>query len=63
MKTFKVIFAHNEIVVCLESNAKMPHEQEILYEHNNGNLVYALVKAVDICEACHKANGLREKNK
>lgn len=56
MKTFKVIFAHNEIVVCLESNAIMPREKEIIIEHNNGHLIYALVKASDICDACHKAN-------
>ncbi|WP_276133275.1 hypothetical protein [Polluticoccus soli] len=58
MKTFKVIFAKNEIVVCLESNARMPREKDIMFEQNNGNLIYALVRASDISDACHKANSL-----
>lgn len=59
MKTFKVIFAHNEIVVCLESSAKIPGEQDLFFEHNNnGQAIHALIKAIDISDACNKANTL-----
>lgn len=58
MKTFKVIFARDEIVVCLESNAKIPREKDMLVEQSNGHLIYALVRASDVCDACNKASGL-----
>ncbi|WP_276135162.1 hypothetical protein [Polluticoccus soli] len=56
MKTYKVIFARDEVLVCVETQSGVPGGGETHLEHNaHGSPIYALVHAEDSAEACRVA--------
>ena len=56
MKTYKVIFARNEVLVCLETHSGVPGGERTHLEHNShGAPIYVLVQAEDAVEACREA--------
>lgn len=56
MKTYKVIFARDEVLVCVETQSGVPGGGETHLEHNaHGSPIYALVQADDSAEACRIA--------
>jgi hypothetical protein len=55
MKTYKVIFARDEVLMCFETNAGLPNGAEVHHEYNkSGHLIYALVRAESVKDACTK---------
>jgi hypothetical protein len=53
MNNYKVIFAKDEVIICLETTSEVPGSKDICFERNrNGHLIYALVKADSEEEAC-----------
>jgi hypothetical protein len=57
MTTYKIIFAKDEILVCIETQSHIPYGKGVYFEHNkSGHLIYALVKAETEAEACEIAS-------
>ena len=56
MNIYKIIFAKNAIVDCQVVDRKIKLNSDCLYEHANGNLIYALIKAKNESEAITKSN-------
>ncbi|MCD6063226.1 MAG: hypothetical protein K0R82_1137 [Flavipsychrobacter sp.] len=53
MKTYKVIFARQEVLVCVETTSGVPGGGPTHLEHNgHGAPIYALIQADDAGEAC-----------
>jgi hypothetical protein len=59
MRTYKIIFAKNEIISC-EIATESVLEGSYQYEHKKGNLIYAMIKAATEEEARKLANGIIE---
>jgi hypothetical protein len=55
MKTYKIIYAHDKILLCIESSAQLPEDVDVRYEESKGHLIYAFVKAENRSEAKEKA--------
>ena len=53
MKVFKVIFAKNEVMTCSEVNVNLEGNYD--YEHDRGQLIYALIKAENETDAVCKS--------
>lgn len=57
MPFYHVVFANNRIVSCEEEHRIIP-DKGMYYEHNNGMLLFAYLKAVSFADAVTKANEL-----
>ncbi len=55
MKTFRIVFAKNEILTCKEAENNSNLNGSSYYEHENGNLIFAIVKAPGEEEAINMA--------
>lgn len=55
MRTYKVIFAKDEIIMCQESTTQLPEDTDIRYEQYNGHLIHAFVMAENKDAAKQKA--------
>jgi hypothetical protein len=54
MKTYKIIFAGNAIMLCrkIELNINVEMKGKFICEQRNGEVMYALVRAETETEAC-----------
>jgi hypothetical protein len=63
MKVFKVIFAKNEVMACSQVTINL--ECDYNYEHDKGQLIYALIKAENetdaVCKSYQIVKELNEK--
>ena len=59
MKYYRIVFAKNEIIYCSEIIDQLVKEIP-LYEENNGQLIFALVKAESIEDATRQAYEIRD---
>jgi len=55
MNTYKVIFARNVVLSCVIENHAVLNK-EYYYEHDKGQLMYALINAENEADAIHKSN-------
>ena len=55
MKLFKVIFVNNTVSTCKLLDRKMKLNGEYFFDHTNGKLIYAIIKAETEAEASSKA--------
>jgi len=55
MNLYKIIFARNEVISCKEENNTEYIDGSYHYEHKNGKLIYALIKAESEDDARSKA--------
>jgi hypothetical protein len=55
MHLYKVKFDNNKVVSCKEMSPDTPMQSSHYYEHNEGQLVYAVLKAVSKEDAKAKA--------
>ena len=58
MKTYRIVFAKNEIITCKEAENSSNLNGSSYYEHDNGNVIFAIVKADDEAAARQAANNI-----
>jgi hypothetical protein len=51
MNVYKVIFANNEVISCVDISNNMVLGDLYHYEHDKGKLIYAIIKAESEIEA------------
>ena len=56
MHVYKVIYAKNEIISCNKIEDSLSLITSYHYEHEKGQLIYALIKAADVEDALKIAN-------
>jgi hypothetical protein len=62
MKNYKIIFSHNEVLLCRRTETELPsgHHGNIFYEHDEETrmLIHAIIKAESEKDAIEEANKL-----